>query len=143
MGMGTALVFISAHSQQCTFLTLPAQQSLDFRESHEAEPQPLWEYPCRALTQPRAVMTFDFLQCVPEQPIRCQGSLPFTRYGLLFWSQIFFFLIPVSKLSLCPSQSTFSNMLITAFQMVLNTICVSVQEGTLPWCGPVDGVPTE
>uniref|UniRef100_A0A8C8IA03 Protein arginine N-methyltransferase 7 n=1 Tax=Oncorhynchus tshawytscha TaxID=74940 RepID=A0A8C8IA03_ONCTS len=66
------------------------QQSLDFRESHEAEPQPLWEYPCRALTQPRAVMTFDFLQCVPEQPIRCQGSLPFTRYGLLFWSEFYF-----------------------------------------------------
>uniref|UniRef100_A0A8C7SBR9 Protein arginine N-methyltransferase n=1 Tax=Oncorhynchus mykiss TaxID=8022 RepID=A0A8C7SBR9_ONCMY len=82
------------------------QQSLDFRESHEAEPQPLWEYPCRALTQPRAVMTFDFLQCVPEQPIRCQGSLPFTRYGLLFWSEFYFSYRPVSKLSLSPSQST-------------------------------------
>uniref|UniRef100_A0A8C7SHJ3 Protein arginine N-methyltransferase n=1 Tax=Oncorhynchus mykiss TaxID=8022 RepID=A0A8C7SHJ3_ONCMY len=67
------------------------QQSLDFRESHEAEPQPLWEYPCRALTQPRAVMTFDFLQCVPEQPIRCQGSLPFTRrgrcHGVALWME--------------------------------------------------------
>uniref|UniRef100_A0A673XXN6 Protein arginine N-methyltransferase n=1 Tax=Salmo trutta TaxID=8032 RepID=A0A673XXN6_SALTR len=67
------------------------QQSLDFRESHESEPQPLWEYPCRALTQPRAVMTFDFLQCVPEQPIRCQGSLPFTRrgrcHGVALWME--------------------------------------------------------
>uniref|UniRef100_A0A4W5MMM1 Protein arginine N-methyltransferase n=1 Tax=Hucho hucho TaxID=62062 RepID=A0A4W5MMM1_9TELE len=67
------------------------QQSLDFRESHEAEPQPLWEYPCRALTQPRAVMTFDFLQCVPEQPIRCQGSLPFMRrgrcHGVALWME--------------------------------------------------------
>uniref|UniRef100_A0A8C7W0X8 Protein arginine N-methyltransferase n=1 Tax=Oncorhynchus mykiss TaxID=8022 RepID=A0A8C7W0X8_ONCMY len=57
------------------------QQSLDFRESHEAEPQPLWEYPCRALTQPRAVMTFDFLQCVPEQG-RCHGVALWMEYQL-------------------------------------------------------------
>ncbi|CAB1313941.1 unnamed protein product [Coregonus sp. 'balchen'] len=67
------------------------QQSLDFRESREAEPQPLWEYPCRALTQPKAVMTFDFLQCVPEQPIRRQGSLPLTRrgrcHGVALWME--------------------------------------------------------
>ncbi|KAM3870019.1 protein arginine N-methyltransferase 7 [Diretmus argenteus] len=58
------------------------QRSLDFRESREAEPHPLWEYPCRALTQPRAVMTFDFTQCVPQQPVTTRGSLPFTRTGL-------------------------------------------------------------
>ncbi|XP_010766163.1 protein arginine N-methyltransferase 7 [Notothenia coriiceps] len=57
------------------------QRSLDFRESREAEPHPLWEYPCRALTPPTAVMTFDFTQCVPQQPISSQGSLPFTRIG--------------------------------------------------------------
>ncbi|XP_033942749.1 protein arginine N-methyltransferase 7 isoform X2 [Pseudochaenichthys georgianus] len=57
------------------------QRSLDFRESLEAEPHPLWEYPCRALTPPTAVMTFDFTQCVPQQPISSQGSLPFTRIG--------------------------------------------------------------
>ncbi|TNN23389.1 Protein arginine N-methyltransferase 7 [Liparis tanakae] len=39
-----------------------AQKSLDFRESREAEPQPLWEYPCRALSRPAGVMTFDFTQ---------------------------------------------------------------------------------
>uniref|UniRef100_A0A8C9XGK5 Protein arginine N-methyltransferase n=1 Tax=Sander lucioperca TaxID=283035 RepID=A0A8C9XGK5_SANLU len=57
------------------------QRSLDFRESREAEPHPLWEYPCRALTQATAVMTFDFTQCVPQQPISSQGSLPFIRIG--------------------------------------------------------------
>ncbi|XP_016407491.1 protein arginine N-methyltransferase 7-like, partial [Sinocyclocheilus rhinocerous] len=54
------------------------QQSLDYRESWEAEPHPLWEYPCRALTKPRPVMTFDFTQCVPEQPINSDGTVPFT-----------------------------------------------------------------
>ncbi|XP_069017981.1 protein arginine N-methyltransferase 7 [Embiotoca jacksoni] len=57
------------------------QRSLDFRESREAEPHPLWEYPCRALTESTAVMTFDFTQCVPQQPISSRGSLPFTRIG--------------------------------------------------------------
>lgn len=56
------------------------QRSLDFRESREAEPHPLWEYPCRALTQSTSVMTFDFTQCVPQQPISSQGSLPLIRY---------------------------------------------------------------
>ncbi|KAM8860586.1 protein arginine N-methyltransferase 7 isoform 2-T2 [Synchiropus picturatus] len=58
------------------------QTSLDFREAREAEPHPLWEYPCRALTGAAKVMTFDFTQCVPQQPISCQGSLPFTRGGV-------------------------------------------------------------
>ncbi|XP_077424796.1 protein arginine N-methyltransferase 7 isoform X2 [Vanacampus margaritifer] len=57
------------------------QKSLDFRESREAEPHPLWEYPCRALTQSATVMTFDFTRCVPQQPIISQGSLPFIRSG--------------------------------------------------------------
>ncbi|XP_014825072.1 PREDICTED: protein arginine N-methyltransferase 7 isoform X1 [Poecilia mexicana] len=57
------------------------QRSLDFRESREAEPHPLWEYPCRALTHPTEVMTFDFTQCVPQEPISSQGLLPFIRTG--------------------------------------------------------------
>ncbi|XP_054633188.1 protein arginine N-methyltransferase 7 [Dunckerocampus dactyliophorus] len=57
------------------------QKSLDFRESREAEPHPLWEYPCRALSQSATVMTFDFTQCVPQQPIIRRGSLPFIRSG--------------------------------------------------------------
>uniref|UniRef100_A0A3P9H622 Protein arginine N-methyltransferase n=1 Tax=Oryzias latipes TaxID=8090 RepID=A0A3P9H622_ORYLA len=60
------------------------QRSLDFRESREAEPHPLWEYPCRALTQSAAAMTFDFTQCVPSQPINSQGSLPLIRYRPFF-----------------------------------------------------------
>ncbi|XP_072242669.1 protein arginine N-methyltransferase 7 [Leuresthes tenuis] len=67
------------------------QRSLDFRESREAEPHPLWEYPCRALTQSTAVMNFDFTQSVPQQPIGSQGSLPFTRagrcHGVALWME--------------------------------------------------------
>uniref|UniRef100_A0A8C5DJN8 Protein arginine N-methyltransferase n=1 Tax=Gouania willdenowi TaxID=441366 RepID=A0A8C5DJN8_GOUWI len=57
------------------------QRSLDFRETREAEPHPLWEYPCRALSESAAVMTFDFTQCVPQQPISSQGLLPLLRMG--------------------------------------------------------------
>ncbi|XP_076878322.1 protein arginine N-methyltransferase 7 [Brachyhypopomus gauderio] len=67
------------------------QNSLDFRESREAEPHPLWEYPCRALTKPHPVMTFDFQQCVPEQPIISEGSVPLTRrgrcHGVVLWME--------------------------------------------------------
>ncbi|XP_060892325.1 protein arginine N-methyltransferase 7 [Labrus mixtus] len=67
------------------------QRSLDFRESREAEPHPLWEYPCRALTQSSAVMTFDFTECVPKQPISSQGSLPLIRvgrcHGIALWME--------------------------------------------------------
>ncbi|GAA6082311.1 protein arginine N-methyltransferase 7 isoform X1 [Tachysurus ichikawai] len=67
------------------------QRSLDFRESREAEPHPLWEYPCRALSESRSVMTFDFQQCVPEQPIRSQGTLPLTGrgrcHGVALWME--------------------------------------------------------
>ncbi|KAM9375966.1 protein arginine N-methyltransferase 7 isoform 2-T2 [Pholidichthys leucotaenia] len=67
------------------------QHSLDFRESREAEPHPLWEYPCRALTQSTSVMTFNFTQCVPQQPISSQGSLPFIRagrcHGVALWME--------------------------------------------------------
>lgn len=57
------------------------QRSLDFRESREAEPHALWEYPCRALTTSSSVMSFDFTQCVPQKHIVSEGSLPFTRSG--------------------------------------------------------------
>ncbi|KAM9854060.1 protein arginine N-methyltransferase 7 [Aulostomus maculatus] len=67
------------------------QKSLDFSESREAEPHPLWEYPCRALTQSQAAMTFDFTQCIPQQPIISQGSLPFIRsgrcHGVALWME--------------------------------------------------------
>uniref|UniRef100_A0A3B5QGM7 Protein arginine N-methyltransferase n=1 Tax=Xiphophorus maculatus TaxID=8083 RepID=A0A3B5QGM7_XIPMA len=63
------------------------QRSLDFRESREAEPHPLWEYPCRALTHPAAVMTFDFTQCVPQEPISSQGSLTGRCHGVALWME--------------------------------------------------------
>uniref|UniRef100_A0A3B4WNK7 Protein arginine N-methyltransferase n=1 Tax=Seriola lalandi dorsalis TaxID=1841481 RepID=A0A3B4WNK7_SERLL len=63
------------------------QQSLDFRESREAEPHPLWEYPCRALTQSTAIMTFDFTQCVPQQPISSQGLLIGCCHGVALWME--------------------------------------------------------
>ncbi|KAK1803976.1 hypothetical protein P4O66_003911 [Electrophorus voltai] len=67
------------------------QNSLDFRESRKAEPHPLWEYPCRALTKPYPVMTYDFQQCVPEQPISSEGTMPLTRrghcHGIVLWME--------------------------------------------------------
>uniref|UniRef100_A0A8C1T8E9 Protein arginine N-methyltransferase n=1 Tax=Cyprinus carpio TaxID=7962 RepID=A0A8C1T8E9_CYPCA len=67
------------------------QQSLDYRESWEAEPHPLWEYPCRALTKPQPVLTFDFTQCVPEQPVNSDGTVPFTGrgrcHGVALWME--------------------------------------------------------
>uniref|UniRef100_A0A3B4F5J2 Protein arginine N-methyltransferase n=1 Tax=Pundamilia nyererei TaxID=303518 RepID=A0A3B4F5J2_9CICH len=62
------------------------QRSLDFRESREAEPHPLWEYPCRALTQSAATMTFDFTQCLPQQPISSQG-LEGRCHGVALWME--------------------------------------------------------
>ncbi|TSQ92640.1 Protein arginine N-methyltransferase 7 [Bagarius yarrelli] len=67
------------------------QRSLDFRESREAEPHPLWEYPCRALSEPRSVMTFDFQQCVPKQSISSEGTVPLTGrgrcHGVALWME--------------------------------------------------------
>lgn len=67
------------------------QQSIDFHESREAEPHPLWEYPCRALTMATPVMTFDFTQCVPQQPITSQGSVSLVRsgrcHGVALWME--------------------------------------------------------
>uniref|UniRef100_A0A8C9DMM3 Protein arginine N-methyltransferase n=1 Tax=Prolemur simus TaxID=1328070 RepID=A0A8C9DMM3_PROSS len=51
------------------------QRALDFRESKEAEPHPLWEYPCRSLSEPQHVLTFDFRQPVPQQPMRAEGTV--------------------------------------------------------------------
>ncbi|KAJ7312024.1 hypothetical protein JRQ81_006354 [Phrynocephalus forsythii] len=42
------------------------KKSLDFRESREAEPHPLWEYPCRSISDPLEVLTFNFQQTVPR-----------------------------------------------------------------------------
>ncbi|KAM4722372.1 protein arginine N-methyltransferase 7 isoform 2-T2 [Rhinophrynus dorsalis] len=55
--------------------------SLNFRESQEAEPHPLWEYPCRALSDPTKVMSFDFREPVTADEIRSEGSLNLVRSG--------------------------------------------------------------
>uniref|UniRef100_A0AAX7SIB8 Protein arginine N-methyltransferase n=1 Tax=Astatotilapia calliptera TaxID=8154 RepID=A0AAX7SIB8_ASTCA len=66
------------------------QRSLDFRESREAEPHPLWEYPCRALTQSTATMTFDFTQCLPQHSIFSMLNMLFREgrcHGVALWME--------------------------------------------------------
>ncbi|MFT7816880.1 protein arginine N-methyltransferase 7 isoform X2 [Arapaima gigas] len=67
------------------------QQSLDFRETREAEPHSLWEYPCRVLTPPCTAMTFDFTQLVPKEPLNSKGTTLFVRsgrcHGVVLWME--------------------------------------------------------
>lgn len=60
-------------------IPFPSQRALDFRETKEAEPHPLWEYPCRSLSEPQQILTFDFQQPVPPQPLRAEGSIKLSR----------------------------------------------------------------
>ncbi|XP_075833230.1 protein arginine N-methyltransferase 7 [Microtus pennsylvanicus] len=77
------------------------KHSLDFRESREAEPHPLWEYPCRSLSEPQEIMTFDFQQPVPQQPVRAEGSMELRRpgksHGAVLWME--YHLTPDSTVS--------------------------------------------
>ncbi|XP_061404744.1 LOW QUALITY PROTEIN: protein arginine N-methyltransferase 7 [Lethenteron reissneri] len=57
------------------------QRSLSYRESAEAEPHALWEYPCRALSAPLATLHFPFTELVPDEPLGATGSLPLCRSG--------------------------------------------------------------
>lgn len=68
-----------SHSHEHRQLPVPLQQALDFRESKEAEPHPLWEYPCRSLSDPRRILIFDFCQPVPTQSICAQGTIELKR----------------------------------------------------------------
>lgn len=67
------------------------KHSLDFRESREAEPQPLWEYPCRSLSEPRQILTFDFQQPIPQQPMQSRGVMELRRpgksHGAVLWME--------------------------------------------------------
>ncbi|XP_077840452.1 protein arginine N-methyltransferase 7 isoform X5 [Macaca mulatta] len=58
-----------------------SQRALDFRESREAEPHPLWEYPCRSLSEPRQILAFDFRQLVPPRPLCAEGTMELRRPG--------------------------------------------------------------
>lgn len=60
-------------------IPFPSQRALDFRESKEAEPHPLWEYPCRRLSEPQHILTFDFRQPVPPRPVRAEGFIELRR----------------------------------------------------------------
>ncbi|XP_040592553.1 protein arginine N-methyltransferase 7 [Mesocricetus auratus] len=77
------------------------QHSLDFRENREAEPHPLWEYPCRSLSEPQQILTFDFQQPVPQQPVRAEGSMELRRpgksHGAVLWME--YHLTPDSTVS--------------------------------------------
>ncbi|KAJ6666089.1 hypothetical protein lerEdw1_000993 [Lerista edwardsae] len=72
------------------------KNSLDFREAREAEPHPLWEYPCKSISDPLEVLTFDFRQTVPEHTIRKEGILNLQRagksHGAVLWME--YHLIP-------------------------------------------------
>ncbi|XP_011853383.1 PREDICTED: protein arginine N-methyltransferase 7 isoform X2 [Mandrillus leucophaeus] len=57
------------------------KRALDFRESREAEPHPLWEYPCRSLSEPRHILAFDFRQLVPPRPLCAEGTMELRRPG--------------------------------------------------------------
>lgn len=65
------------------------KKSLDFRESQEAEPHPLWEYPCRALSDPTKLITFDFREKVSTEDMKAEGSLNLVRsgvgHGVVLW----------------------------------------------------------
>ncbi|NWQ62795.1 ANM7 methyltransferase, partial [Neopipo cinnamomea] len=57
------------------------EDSLNFRESKEAEPHPLWEYPCKSLSEPQGVLTFDFSRAVPQHCLSTEGSVNLLRKG--------------------------------------------------------------
>ncbi|XP_048372013.1 protein arginine N-methyltransferase 7 isoform X1 [Sphaerodactylus townsendi] len=65
--------------------------SLDFRESREAEPHPLWEYPCKSLSDPLEVLTFDFRETVPERSVGKEGTVNLLRpgksHGAVLWME--------------------------------------------------------
>ncbi|NXC99506.1 ANM7 methyltransferase, partial [Certhia familiaris] len=67
------------------------KDSLNFRESREAEPHPLWEYPCKSLSDPREVLTFDFTKTVPEHCLSTEGSVKLLRkgksHGAVLWME--------------------------------------------------------
>ncbi|XP_009467501.1 PREDICTED: protein arginine N-methyltransferase 7 isoform X2 [Nipponia nippon] len=67
------------------------KNSLNFRESKEAEPHPLWEYPCKSLSDPREVLTFDFRKTVPQHCLSTEGSVNLSRkgksHGAVLWME--------------------------------------------------------
>ncbi|KAM9049175.1 protein arginine N-methyltransferase 7 isoform 2-T2 [Megaptera novaeangliae] len=77
------------------------KHALDFRESKEAEPHPLWEYPCCSRSVPQQILTFDFRQPVPLQPTCAEGAIELRRpgrsHGAVLWME--YHLTPDSRVS--------------------------------------------
>ncbi|XP_068812364.1 protein arginine N-methyltransferase 7 isoform X3 [Struthio camelus] len=67
------------------------KNSLNFRESKEAEPHPLWEYPCKSLSDPQEVLIFDFRRTVPQHCLSTEGSVNLLRkgksHGAVLWME--------------------------------------------------------
>ncbi|OXB53186.1 hypothetical protein ASZ78_001297 [Callipepla squamata] len=67
------------------------KNSLNFRESKEAEPHPLWEYPCKSLSDPQEVLLFDFRKTVPQHCLSTEGSVNLLRkgksHGAVLWME--------------------------------------------------------
>ncbi|XP_060131933.1 protein arginine N-methyltransferase 7 isoform X3 [Zootoca vivipara] len=67
------------------------KNSLDFRESREAEPHPLWEYPCKSISNPLKILIFDFQQTVPKHTIKNEGIINLTKtgksHGAVLWME--------------------------------------------------------
>ena len=56
----------------------------------EVEPQPLWEYPCQARSQPKPLITFNFNEKVPEKIIQTTQKFDNLKMnkrgsGVVFW----------------------------------------------------------
>ncbi|KAK3909580.1 Protein arginine N-methyltransferase 7 [Frankliniella fusca] len=45
------------------------------------EAQPLWEYPCNALSKPTQLLELDFASSIPENKLECSGSLDISGSG--------------------------------------------------------------
>jgi hypothetical protein len=53
----------------CSFV----QSSSSISDS-PVEPQPLWEYPCQALSQPFCILDFNFTKMI-EEPVKTEGKV--------------------------------------------------------------------
>ncbi|XP_004625893.2 protein arginine N-methyltransferase 7 [Octodon degus] len=77
------------------------KSALDFQESKEAEPHPLWEYPCSSLSEPQQILNFDFRHLVPQEPLRAEGTMELRRpgrsHGAVLWME--YHLTPDSTVS--------------------------------------------
>nr|XP_039254174.1 protein arginine N-methyltransferase 7-like isoform X1 [Styela clava] len=54
--------------------------AMEMKDYHEAEPHALWEYPCKLLSDPKSVMTFNFSNPVPDKEIVSVGDLSLDLY---------------------------------------------------------------